>query len=262
MHQRLASLLALMGCALAAMAAAHAGDPACKPAEAGVLVCASAGRELRVIRETTSPSGRYAIAWGFRPGDAVLTSTERFDDGTIAADDTNAVENHIVRLGDGARLKTTRGTHFGDREDYNHRGQRTHWSADGRWLVEINNSKWETLVADVYHIDDRDRVVGPFRLFELARAAARSTMQRTTKPGQQQNLKRYVFAISAEYDSDDGSPRIFRLDNDGNLRFRLTAEVPKAIDTDTFNFALTVRVAASRNGLAGRLVAIKRIKDD
>jgi hypothetical protein len=47
---------------------AWAASPPCSR-EGVTLVCKRADRDLRIIHDTLSPSGRYGFAWGFSTGD-------------------------------------------------------------------------------------------------------------------------------------------------------------------------------------------------
>jgi hypothetical protein len=129
--------------------------------EGVTLVCKRADRDLRIVHDTLSPSGRYGFAWGFSTGDWTDRTLMKDDrDGSYFARDNSGVENYLVRLSDSEILKRLRGSHFGDRLDYNRWDYRVRWSPNSAWVVEEN----DTQLTNAYHIDRDDRVVGPFDL--------------------------------------------------------------------------------------------------
>ena len=147
-------------------------DVATKPAwaaspcirEGVTLVCKRADRDLRIIHDTLSPSGRYGFAWGFSTGDWTDRTLEKDDrDGSYYARDRSGVENYLVRVSDSEILKRLAGSHFGDRLDYNRWDYRVRWSPGSAWVVEQN----DTLLINAYHIERDDRVIGPFDLKNL-----------------------------------------------------------------------------------------------
>ena len=84
--------------------------------EGVTLVCKRADRDLRIIHDTLSPSGRYGFAWGFSTGDWADRTLEKDDrDGSYYARDRSGVENYLVRVSDSEILKRLAGSHFGDR---------------------------------------------------------------------------------------------------------------------------------------------------
>ena len=107
--------------------------------EGVTLVCKRADRDLRIVHDTLSPSGRYGFAWGFSTGDWTDRTLEKDDrDGSYFARDWSGVENYLVRVSDSEILKRLAGSHFGDRLDYNRWEYRVRWSPDSAWVVEEN----------------------------------------------------------------------------------------------------------------------------
>jgi hypothetical protein len=74
--------------------------------EGVTLVCKRADRDLRVVHDTLSPSGRYGFAWGFSTGDWTDRTLVKDDrDGSFFARDRSGVENYLVRVPDSEILK-------------------------------------------------------------------------------------------------------------------------------------------------------------
>src|SRR5262245_37426044 len=112
------------------------------------LDLSSADRDLRIVHNTLSPSGRYGFAWGLSTGDWTDRTLEKDDrDGSYYARDRSGVENYLVRVSDSEILKRLAGSHFGDRLDYNRWDYRVRWSPDSVWVVEQN----DTLLTNAYH---------------------------------------------------------------------------------------------------------------
>src|SRR5262249_49079884 len=66
--------------------------------EGVTLVCKRADRDLRIVHDTLSPSGRYGFAWGFSTGDWTDRTLMKDDrDGSFYARDRSGVENYLVR---------------------------------------------------------------------------------------------------------------------------------------------------------------------
>jgi hypothetical protein len=131
----------------------------CSRGDGVTLVCKRADRDLRIIHGTVSPSRRYGFAWGFSTGDWTDRTMDKDDrDGSYSASDQSGVENYLVRLSDSEILKRLAGSHFGDRLNYNRWQYRVHWSPNSAWVLEENG----TLLINAYHIEQGDRVIGPF----------------------------------------------------------------------------------------------------
>ena len=90
--------LAFLAFVLSASVTAVAQAAGCA-VEGFTTVCHKGERELRIIKNTISPSGRYGIAWQV-PSDA---SVETWDDGSEISD-TGSIKNFLARL----RLRPTR----------------------------------------------------------------------------------------------------------------------------------------------------------
>src|ERR1044071_9288592 len=118
-----AALAAFSVVAVAATAVAAESKPGpCVANGQGKITCGSGPDALTVIDDTTSPSGKLAIAWRSR--------TASSDD----VPDTENVENHLVRLADGKILSLVVGrTWSTGTARANHVTQTVAWSPDSRW---------------------------------------------------------------------------------------------------------------------------------
>ena len=131
-------LAALVLAAAPAIAAPEESETVapCRTSEHETVVCDNGKRVLRVIRDSASPTGRYAVAWAMvndndlrkLPPDQPLpqASNVRSVNCALCGD----VLNFLVRLPDGKVLKRLDGRHFGDEPRYNHYVNKVIWSPE------------------------------------------------------------------------------------------------------------------------------------
>ena len=209
--------------------------------EGVTLVCKRADRDLRIIHDTLSPSGRYGFAWGLSTGDWTDRTLEEDDrDGSYYARDRSGAENYLVRVSDSEILKRLAGSHFGDRLDYNRWDYRVRWSPDSAWAVEQN----DTLLTNAYRIERDDRVIGPFDLKTYCREAA-------FKKAAAEQLERQ----GKKTDSDEGGASLLEVKavrNDG------TIDVTVRLDGEDYEAKIRLAVGQKPNTLDARLISIKQ----
>lgn len=137
---------------------AAAAEPGCV-AETYTTVCRNGERELRIIRDTVSPSGHYGVAWEV-PDDGSAEEWEKNGekDGSKLAGAYDGVrkgdrvKNFLLHLPDGKPIRRLGGDHMGDHPFYNHRELDVTWSPDERFVAILNQSKWTTDVSEVYAV--------------------------------------------------------------------------------------------------------------
>jgi hypothetical protein len=209
--------------------------------EGVTLVCKRADRDLRIVHDTLSPSGRYGFAWGFSTGDWTDRTLEKDDrDGSYYARDRSGVENYLVRVPDGEILKRLAGSHFGDRLDYNRWDYRVRWSPDSAWVVEEN----DTLLTNAYHIERDDRVIGPFDLKTYCNDTA-------FKKAAAEQLGRQGKQISVD-EADAALLEADAVRNDG------TIDVTVRLNGEDYEAKIRLRVGQKPNTLEARLISIKQ----
>jgi hypothetical protein len=209
--------------------------------EGVTLVCKRADRDLRIVHDTLSPSGRYGFAWGFSTGDWTDRTLEKDDrDGSYYARDRSGVENYLVRVSDSEILKRLAGSHFGDRFDYNRWDYRVRWSPDSAWVVEQN----DTLLTNAYHIERDDRVIGPFDLKTYCKDAAfkKAVVEQLGRQGK-------------KIDSDEEGAALLEVKavrNDG------TIDVSVRLDGEDYEAQIRLAVGQKPDTLDARLISIKQ----
>ena len=230
--------LAFLAFLLLASVIAAAQAAACA-VEGYTVVCHQGTRELRVIKNTISPSGRYGIAWQV-PTDA---SVETWDDGSEISD-TESIKNFLVRLADGAPVARLAGDHFGDHPRYNHREVVATWSPDSRYVAILNQSKWTTDVSDVYLVSDKG-LPKPTSLMPTCKSAAtREVARRSGKGGDH-----YTYSLD-----------VLSVGNDGSLVTRCALQVIK--EGDYFAMMVRVKVVADGNALKAHVLEARLCKDE
>lgn len=248
MHRwhRMGSTLALailVPAVLAAAAGSAAGLNGCS-LERATTVCRTAGQVFRVIQESQSPSGRYAIAWlASAPG---ITFKINPVDGIVSVAG-GQVRNSLIRLDDIAVVASDVGTHPGDLAAYNHRRSDVRWSADSGVVGILNHDKWETLSGMIFRIGQDGHAVGPFDLFAFGQEAGRR------KLGQLPGADPADYAARVSIES---------VGNNGVIRTRVTMEQPGGGgQAYTFSMRLRVReVSAVLQASAIKLGRLKRIE--
>jgi hypothetical protein len=240
-----------VGAALLLASGASAAVAKCKTAERETIVCTDGPRTLRIIRQSISPSKRYAVGWTIEDGkDAMagLDEDQRQADEaasrSFSTENRDHVWNYLVRLRDGKALKKLDGRHFGDRERYNHYTHQMFWSADERGFVQITNWRFGSSVASAYRIGPDDRVSGPVALIPIARRGA---------------LSRASDASDAEYlKKADGTVDVNAIENDGTLQLSVGFAVPKEASVD---FNMTMKLKTDKRTLSAELTGVERQKD-
>jgi hypothetical protein len=209
--------------------------------EGVTLVCKRADRDLRIVHDTLSPSGRYGFAWGFSIGDWTDRTLLKDDrDGSYFARDRSGVENYLVRVPDSEILKRLPGSHFGDRLDYNRWDYRVRWSPDSAWVVEKN----DTQLINAYHIERDDRVIGPLDLKTYGRDAA-------FKKAVAEQLGRQGEKISAD-EAGASLLEVKAVRNDG------TIEVTVRVNGEDYEAKIRLAVGQRPDTLDARLISIKQ----
>jgi hypothetical protein len=218
-----AALAAFSVVAVTATAVAAESKPGpCAPTSEGKITCGSGPGALTVIDGTTSPSGKLAIAW--RPRTA---SPEELPD-------TDSVENHLIRLGDGKILSLVVGRIWSTgTARANHVTQTVAWSPDSRWLLVGDGGKWALEALAVYAIDEEADAVKGLGLSRAVSAAAARVLRERVGAGK---ARSYTLDIA-------GDPKIEIADT-GGVSLPMLFQIPK----QEGDIDLIVKFKASRDG--------------
>ena len=222
--------LAALALVLVVPVAAAAPEHTCT-AQKYTTVCRDGERELRIIRNSISPSRQYGVAWEALP-DAVLKEDS---DGSKWTDGGRA-DTFLIRLSDGRPIAKLAGEHLGDHARYNHTEAVVAWSPDGRYVAILNQSKWTTDAAEMYRVSETGVPSKPLRLMPVCAGAPRHEVARRRHKG------------------DGGytpSMDVAAVRNDGTITARCAMQVVK--DGDYFAMGIRAKVVADRNGLKAQV---------
>ncbi len=178
-----------------------------------------------VVEDTTSPDGRYAVAWGIQ--------NETIDLQDTADLDLDRVENFLIDLNTGSQIATL-GTTFFATPDFtkNHASLSTSWKEDSRGLFVVESTKWGFDTAVVVYITqpdkDYDQCSDVIPVSEAIRRAVRGEMKKQ-HPELGEGVDDYI--VSAY----PGLPVW-----DDTFTLATTAELPKDPDSILFEKYLTV----------------------
>lgn len=211
---------------------ARADEPDRCALEGVTTVCRIEGQALRVIQETQSPSGRYAVAW------LVPTTEHRVvkepGDGSVSA--KVEVANMLVRLDNATIVARQAGTHPGDRARYNHLQVEVRWSPGSRFVGVLNQDKWETLSGAVFRIAPNERVADSLDLLAFSREAG---LRHLSRHQPQIDPETFATRLTLETVADNGE-----------IRAKVTMEEAGGGGA-AFRFSIALRV----DDIAGKLRA-------
>jgi hypothetical protein len=153
--------------------------------------------KYRVIHDTASPDGRYAVALGFTGNDIDWEGLKDADfPGTYSAkgwqpddqppdSDYGKIVNYIVDLTTGQILGPTNGDYFGTKQRYNHDQCDVTWSPDSKTFVEVTSWKWGYNRCTAGKISGAGKLLGPVDLGKYAEKTAQGFL--ATHKGEKYN---------------------------------------------------------------------------
>ena len=190
----------------------------CNADRHGGIVCGDGDKAMRVIDETTSPSGKSAFAW--RSADGVAPG------GQIPPAD---IENILIRLSDGAVLAKLGGVYWATGEmRANRYDVVAAWAPDSRAVIEVSNDRWDTYSLAYYALDHGDKAAA----LDL-RALVEPALRAKLPPSKRES---YSFRVREDLP--------VKLDSRGRAQFTAMLYVPKA--ETSLDFSVRLDVAFNR----------------
>jgi len=162
--------------------------------------------KCRVVADTVSPDGRYAIALGLARD---KIDWESFRDKDIEGDgeiiytaEEEDLRNYVVDLLQRKILGITGGDYFGTKHRYNHRDCEVFWSPDSKTFVELTSWKWgyNTCRAGKIAADGK-KLIGTVDVGKYAETATSNYLKTHKKAGKNEGS----IAISVGDVGNDGS---------------------------------------------------------
>jgi hypothetical protein len=210
--------------------------------------------KYRVIADTVSPDGRYAIALGLARD---KIDWENFRDKEIEADgeiiytaEEEDRRNYVVDLLQRKILGITGGDYFGTKHRYNQRDCEVFWSPDSKTFVELTSWKWGYNTCRAGKITaDGKKLIGTIDVGKYAQAAASKYLKTHKKAGKNEGS----IAISV---GDVG--------NDGSMLVEVTGQESSGErkgDTD-FSVDEELRLRATSSALRLETVSIRKAKEE
>jgi len=174
------------------------------------------GPAMKVLEGTTSPDGKYGVAWVHTGGDQ---------------DNFDSTKNYIVNLKSRASLVELPSSHFPNR---NHGSLSCLWRKDSAALMVVEGGKWEDLSASVVYLTDPQNEYEPFSdVVIISKALRRGIKSQILKMHPTKSNTIRDFTISS-------MPK--RWTGQNSVLFGIVGQVPKAEDAFVFegNMALAL----------------------
>lgn len=192
------------------------------------------GDGWRMIQESVSPDGRFAIAWGEKGKSKPQMEFETY----AAVSDDLEIVNYLVDLKDKRILGQTKAKHFGDWSHYNHESCKTAWSSNNKLVAQTMSWKWFSANSDLYQIVDEKKLSSGTDLIEPSSEAA---FRKLAGLPQLKKFKEEDFAITIEKVS------FLAQNSEHSLSVELYGQIPKHEDEDAHFKALVSFAVVSGN---------------
>lgn len=191
----------------------------------GTTVSAQSGLEHVLIEGTTSPDGRYAVAWGI-PYETV----DLQNPGDI---DLNRVENFLINLETGSRIATLGTSYFATAEfEKNHASFTASWREDSRAVFFLEGTKWGFETAAVVYITHPENAYDPCSdVIPVSQAIRRAVRRRIEAQHPEVGDRLPDFVVSAHPELPVWSE---------TLTLMTSAVIPKSEDSIFFEEKLSV----------------------
>lgn len=228
LRTRISILTPLLFAFALSTASARAEIGPCVPAVFD-LICGNGNGAARVIVKTISPSKRLAFAWRLakRPP------------GAIPNDDTDDLENFVIRIEDGAILAKSHGSYWDLSTKIAKAFLAVAWSPDSRLLVKVEQSaKYSS--AELYSFTDADKATGPVDLVKVIKPAVLEKMHKTKDPDNSILLFAFKPAVT--------------VDDQGLIHATVFTGARDAADGPTYD--VVVQAVPAADSLAAEVVSI------
>jgi hypothetical protein len=210
----------------------------CKPyPPLEVLVCGSGDGAAIVIRDTTSPSKKFALAW-------------RTVDAPPFQEPEGQIDLVVIRLDDGGILSKTSTEYWDTGEAHANRLQEhAFWSADNQFMIRESTSRFSSDVVELYTIGAEDIVTGPFDLLTLIEPPLRKRL----KP-YEPDADGFALALAAKGENE----KTAEIDNRGRFRLEVMLWAPK--DGPMYYYTVqgeATRAKSATGKISARIVSIR-----
>lgn len=183
------------------------------------------GDGWRMIQDSVSPDGRFALAWGEKGKSKPKMEFETY---AAASDDLDIV-NYLIDLKEKRILGQTKAKHFGDWSRYNHESCKAAWSSNSKLVVQTMSWKWHTATSELYQIVG-DKKLSPG--IDLIAPSSKAAFHILADQPQLKKYKEEDFAITIE------KVAFLAQSHGDSVLVELCGQIPKHEDEDAYFKAL------------------------
>jgi len=211
----------------------------------------------KIVNSSRSPDKRLAIGVGSLDGSKPKWEQvpPEYDDGTsvLAYDEAaDHAGNYLIDVGTNRVTAVLDAKHFGTRDHYNHESAKFVWSANSRWLVEVQSWKWCTAVCSVHRVSPEGRLLARLDFLPLAEKAALAQLRKQAPKLTEEQRRKYAVTI------EDAT-----ISNDGKLTAKLRADAGKDENSEYVNLSVAVKLEATKDGtLSAQVIKAEPIKEE
>ncbi len=207
------------------------------------------GEKFRVIHDSVSPDGHYAIALGFARDEISwddFIEKDREDVGgkpTYFADTEEDVRNYVIDLAAQKILGETGCNYFGTRSRYNHRECTLTWSSDSTNFVQLWSDKWADTACVAGQIVPGPKLGGVTDLLKVL------------------DTKTYAFLKKRASDMPGLSIGVERVGNDGRIELSVSASISSGErkGETLFSLAESIQLRKTATSLRAEVLNIRRL---
>jgi hypothetical protein len=249
-HVRLVSLLAGM------MMPAHAAPEAVpvKKANLEQLTKIPASEFVKIVDRSHSPDKRLAVGVGSLDGSKPKWEKvpEGEEDATSVLVNVDDCGNYLIDVGANRVTGILDAKHFGTAHRYNHESAAFVWSADSRWLVEVQSWKWETAVCVAHRVSPEGKLLAHLDFKALAEGIVQEQLRKQSPKLSAEVRRQYVVTIEAP-----------TLSNEGILTTKVLADIPKNLESKPVNLSVVVKLEEAKTGdLSAKVIKVDPVKVD
>lgn len=211
-------------------------------------------QRVRLIKESLSPDGRYALALSPDKKDFKWEDFEMGNAGQYFVDLADAeCKNYIVDLKTHRVLGETPANWFGNLSTYNLRSHYTIWSPDSRTFVQITTEKWFYSSCSIGRVED-GKLIGIRDLGEIVGKRTEAFLAATKHRGYRKHKENMMPAVHGE-DVE------FKDDHSGTVA--ITFQVMKSDEDDAYvTVDVGFRVVPGKKGFTVETTSAKLVPNE
>ncbi|MFK7910848.1 MAG: hypothetical protein AB8F34_09605 [Akkermansiaceae bacterium] len=197
----------------------------------------------RHINQSTSPNKEWVVAVGTRDGkkpkwEKIPHEHENGNTITSYLLDGENIGNYLVNIKTNRVVAALDGGHFGTLNQYNHESASYTWSPNSQWLVEHQDWKWHTDTCSAHYLNPKGKWwQSRVNLLTHAESIVDTWLKKNAPQLSAEVRSSYV--IRAE---------VKTITNDGTVTMKISAEIPKAEESEYVDLTVSGKIAAKADG--------------